>query len=225
MVKSLKEFTVTNYAQIRDWCQSRILLTRPNQIGLRAQYITYFTRVAEECLQMGSFSTAHAITMGLSSDSVMGLTFTWQLVNKRTKDSLKHISSIVTDTSNYMTNLQSDSQATSVPILTIHLLELRKAHEKLAAYIVEDGEQLINFRAFEELWRNVKEVVKYKVPEGYIPRDPVVSEYLDYAFSQVQDGPDRLLEDRIAKLAREEKWFYKNHRLEPAAAGTGKTSK
>ncbi|KAG8735408.1 hypothetical protein FRC12_018085 [Ceratobasidium sp. 428] len=116
------------------------------------------------------------------------------------------MSSLVLGTKSYTASLRRNSQAAAVPILTTHTRELQQAHEKMEAYILEDGEQLINFQAFEELWRSVKEIVKYKAPEEHIPRDPAVSGYLDHALLCRRDGSElsRLFKSRSERVVREE---------------------
>lgn len=88
---------------------------------------------------------------GLSTDFINGLGYTWRLVNKNTKDSLKQISLIVSDVDNYKKALGSDPQAPVVPILTIHLQDLRRCYRELETHIVVGGESLVNFQKFEEV--------------------------------------------------------------------------
>ncbi|KAG9079246.1 hypothetical protein FRC06_007863 [Ceratobasidium sp. 370] len=197
--------TWKNHYKISDWCQSVILFAKSDEVESRALIVMFFVRIAEECLRMRSFSTAYTIVAGLVTDFILGLSYTWRLVDKRTKISLKQISEIVTDVDKCKSALGRDSQA--LPILTAHLRELRRAHGGLDPYVVQDAEQLINFQNFEALWGSIKAITKYKVQ---VSKDPTASAYLDYAFSQLKDGEalQHLFKTRSEELKREEGRFY-----------------
>jgi hypothetical protein len=87
---------------------------------------------------------------GLTTDFISGLSYTWRLLDKRTKDSLKQINTIVSNENNYRAAIDSDS-APTVPILTVHLRDLRRSYKDIQTHVVENGEELINFQKFEEV--------------------------------------------------------------------------
>jgi hypothetical protein len=72
-------------------------------------------------------------------------------VDKRTKESLKQVSLIVSSNGNYREAIDSDSQAPAVPILTIHLRHLRRSYEDIQTHVVEHGEELVDFQNFQEV--------------------------------------------------------------------------
>ncbi|KAG9126582.1 hypothetical protein FRC07_002890 [Ceratobasidium sp. 392] len=217
---NLPRFMKNNY-KIADWCQSMILFMDSNEIERRAQMITFLRRVAEECLKHRSFSTAHAIMAGLSTDFINGLGYTWRLVDKRTKDSLKQISLIVSDEDNYKSILDSDPQAPAVPILSIHLRDLRRRYKEMNTHVEVDGELLVNFQKFEEVWKSIKAIVKYKNPPPDIPKEPITAAYLEFELSKIEDG-ERLQQQfktRSEELKRKEQRDFNNRRLGMEDAG------
>ncbi|KAG9127711.1 hypothetical protein FRC07_010476 [Ceratobasidium sp. 392] len=181
-----------NNTKISIWCLSVTLSVNwyDRKEKLRAEIIMIFTRIAEECLRIRSFSTAHAIMRGLSSDLLAKLGYAWKTVDKRTKKLLKHIKGVVFDVNVYMASLQGNPEIFGVPNLPLHIKELRQSHEKTNHCVVQDSEQLIDFQVFEKLWRSVKEITKYRPPQGLSSTDPAVSAYIGYIFSSPRFNDD-----------------------------------
>ncbi|KAG8748680.1 hypothetical protein FRC10_000071 [Ceratobasidium sp. 414] len=217
---NLPRFMKNNY-KIADWCQSMILFMSSNEIEQRAQMIVFLRQVAEECLRIRSFSTAHAIMAGLSTDFINGLGYTWRLVDKRTKDSLKQISLIVSDVENYKSALDSDPQAPAVPILSVHLRDLRRCYKEMDTHVEVDGELLVNFHKFEEVWKSIKAIMKYKTPQPTIEKDPITAAYLDYELSKIEDGIElqNRFKTRSEELKKKEQRDFNNRRLGMEDAG------
>ncbi|QRV86067.1 RasGEF domain protein [Ceratobasidium sp. AG-Ba] len=219
-LQNLPRFMKNNY-KIADWCQSMILFLDSNEIEQRAHMIIFFKRVAEECIKIRSFSTAHAILAGLSTDFINSLGYTWRLVDKRTKDSLKEISALVSDVDRYKDALNSDLRAPSVPILTIHLRELRRTYREMETHVIVDGEPLVNFQKFEEVWKSIKSIMQYKSPRPAIPNDAITLTYLNYELSKVSDGVElqNRFKNRSEELKRKEQRDFNNRRLGMEDAG------
>ncbi|KAG9092999.1 hypothetical protein FS749_015267 [Ceratobasidium sp. UAMH 11750] len=217
---NLPRFMKNNY-KIADWCQSMILFMNSNEIEQRAQMIVFLRQVAEECLRIRSFSTAHAIMAGLSTDFINGLGYTWRLVDKRTKDSLKQISLIVSDVENYKSALDSDPQAPAVPILSVHLRDLRRSYKEMDTHVEVDGELLVNFQKFEEVWKSINAIMKYKKPQPTIERNGITAAYLDYELSKIEDGVElqNRFKARSDELKRKEQRDFNNRRLGMEDAG------
>ncbi|QRW00110.1 RasGEF domain protein [Ceratobasidium sp. AG-Ba] len=219
-LQNLPRFMKNNY-KIADWCQSMILFMDSNEIEQRAHMIMFFKRVAEECIKIRSFSTAHAILAGLSTDFINSLGYTWRLVDKRTKDSLKEISALVSDVDKYKGALNSDLRSPSVPILTIHLRELRRTYREMETHVIVDGESLVNFQKFEEVWKSINSIMQYKSPRPTIPSDPITLAYVTYELSKVDDGVElqNRFKNRSEELKRKEQRDFNNRRLGMEDAG------
>ncbi|KAG9087815.1 hypothetical protein FRC06_002351 [Ceratobasidium sp. 370] len=217
---NLPRFMKNNY-KIADWCQSMILFMGSNEIEQRAQMVVFLRQVAEECLRIRSFSTAHAIMAGLSTDFINGLGYTWRLVDKRTKDSLKQISLIVSDVDNYKSALDSEPQAPAVPILSVHLRDLRRCYKEMDTHVKVDGESLVNFQKFEEVWKSIKTIMKYKTPQPTIEKDPITAAYLEYELSKIEDGVElqNRFKARSDELRRKEQRDFNNRHLGMVDAG------
>ncbi|QRV76372.1 RasGEF domain protein [Ceratobasidium sp. AG-Ba] len=184
--QSLALFMKNNY-KIVDWCQSVILLDS-SDIEQRANAIVFLVRVAEECIKIRAFSTAHAIVAGLSTDFIKNLGYTWRLVDKRTRASLEDISTLVSNAESYKSALNSNLESPTVPILAIHLRELQRTYHGMETHVIVDQEPLVNFQKFEEVWKSVNSIMQYKSPQLNILRDPTTSAYLTYQLSKVDGG-------------------------------------
>jgi hypothetical protein len=57
----------------------------------------------------------------------------------------------VSNEDNYRAAIDSDPQAPAVPILMVHLRDLRRSYKEMQSHIVENGEELVNFQKFEEV--------------------------------------------------------------------------
>ncbi|KAG8689666.1 hypothetical protein FRC09_012307 [Ceratobasidium sp. 395] len=219
-LQNLPRFSKNNY-KIADWCQSMVLFMNSSDIEGRASMIGFLGRVAAECLRIRSFSTANAIMAGLSTDFINGLGYTWRLVDKRTKESLKQISLIVSDEANYKNLLDSDSQVPAVPILSVHLRDLRRLYKEMNTHTEVDGDMLVNFQKFEEVWKSIKAITKYKMPPPTIPKEPFTTTYLEFELSKIEDGVDlqNRFKARSEELKRKEQRDYNNRRLGMEDAG------
>ncbi|KAG8782250.1 hypothetical protein FRC12_021038 [Ceratobasidium sp. 428] len=217
--RNLSRFFKNNY-KIADWCQSMILFISSNDIEGRANTIGFFGRVAAVCLQIRSFSTAHAIMAGLTTDFINGLEYTWRLVDKRTKESLKQLSLILSDEAKYKGLLDSDSGAPAVPILSIHLRDLR-CYKEVETYIEVDRNMLVNFQTFEEVRRSIKAITKYKTLVPNIQRESVTAAYLEFELSKIGGGVDvqSRLKARSDRLRSKERRDYDLKRFGTAHVG------
>ena len=87
----------------------------------------------------------------LTHAHVNGLDYTWRLVDKKTKESLKQMSQLLSDTEKYKAALDSDLQQPSVPILRIHLRDLSRTYKEMQTQVRVGGEELVNFEKFTEV--------------------------------------------------------------------------
>ncbi|ELU44768.1 RasGEF domain-containing protein [Rhizoctonia solani AG-1 IA] len=217
---NIPRFFKNNY-RVEDWCLSLILFIDSNDIEKRAQAITFLKRVAEESLKIRSFSSAHAIMSALTHAHVNGLEYTWRLVDRRVKEGLKQMSQLLSDVDKYKNALNSNLQLPSVPILSIHLRDLSRTYKELQTQVVVEGEELVNFQKFTEVWKSIKELMKYQLPRPDIPQDDKASAYLEYVFAQI-DGNSGLQDQLKAKseeLHRREKRDFNLRRLGMEDAG------
>lgn len=219
-LQNIPRFFKNNY-KIEDWCLSLILFIEAKDIERRAQMISYFKRVAEECLRVRAFSSAHAIMSALTHAHVNGLDYTWRLVDKRTKESLKQMSQLLSDTEKYKAALDSDLQSPSVPILRIHLRDLSRTYKEMQTQVRVGGEELVNFQKFTEVWRSINETMKYQTPRVEIERDPMAAVYLEHVFAQIDDSPNlqEELKARGEELQKKERRDFSNRRLGMEDAG------
>ncbi|CAE6437241.1 unnamed protein product [Rhizoctonia solani] len=197
---NIPRFFKNNY-RVEDWCLSLILFIDANEIEKRAQVITFLKRVAEESLKIRAFSSAHAIMSALTHVYVNGLDYTWRLVDRRVKEGLKQMSQLLSDTDKYKEALNSNLQLPSVPILSTHLRDLSRTYREMQTQVVVNGEELVNFQKFTEVWRSIKELMKYQSPRPDITRDPVIAGYLEYAFAQIDENPG--LQDELKAKSEE----------------------
>lgn len=102
-------------------------------------------------MKIRAFSTAHAILAGLTTDFINGLNYTWKLVDKRTKDSLKQISLSLTNEKNYREILDGEPQLPAIPILMIHLRDLRRSYKEMQTHVTEGNIELVNFQKFHDV--------------------------------------------------------------------------
>ncbi|KAB5596481.1 Rap guanine nucleotide exchange factor [Ceratobasidium theobromae] len=217
---NIRKFSQSNY-RIEDWCLSLILSVDPSEIEKRAQIITFLKRIAEECLQIRAFSCAHAIMSALTHDYVNGLEYTWRLVEKRVKDGLKQMSLLLSDEDKYKAKVDSEPQLPCVPILRIHLRDLSRSYREMQTQIQYEGEDLVNFQKFTEVWKSIKGFTKYQTPKPTITRDPVTAMYLEHAFAQLDANTElqEQLKARSEELRRKEKRDFNNRRLGMEDAG------
>jgi len=219
-LQNLPRFLTNNY-KIADWCQSTILFIDSNEIEKRAQMIVLFRKIAEECMKIRAFSSAHAILAGLTTDFINGLNYTWKLVDKRTKDSLKQISLSLTNEKNYKEILDGDPQQPAIPILMIHLRDLRRSYKEMQTHVVEENVELVNFQKFHDVWNSIKQIVKYQRPQANIPRETMTAAYLEYTFSQISSGLElqQRFNARSEELRIKEQRDFTNRRLGMEDAG------
>ncbi|CUA74960.1 Rap guanine nucleotide exchange factor [Rhizoctonia solani] len=217
---NIPRFFKNNY-RVEDWCLSLILFIDANEIEKRAQVITFLKRVAEESLKIRSFSSAHAIMSALTHVHVNGLEYTWRLVDRRVKEGLKQMSQLLSDTDKYKEALNSNLQLPSVPILSVHLRDLSRAYKEMQTQVVVDGEELVNFQKFTEVWKSIKELMKYQSPQPNITRDPMTAGYLEHAFAQIDEnsGLQDELKARSEELHRKEVRDFNLRRLGMEDAG------
>ncbi|CAE6419180.1 unnamed protein product [Rhizoctonia solani] len=210
-----------NSYRVEDWCLSLILFIDANEIEKRAQAITFLKRVAEESLKIRSFSSAHAIMSALTHAHISGLEYTWRLVDRRTKEGLKHMSQLLSNVEKYKDKLDSDLQSPSVPILSIHLRDLSRTYKELQTQVVVDGEELVNFQKFTEVWKSIKELMKYQSPQYSITQDSNTAAYFEYEFARIDENPG--LQDQLKakseELHRKEKRDFNLRRLGMEDAG------
>ncbi|KDN51718.1 hypothetical protein RSAG8_00266, partial [Rhizoctonia solani AG-8 WAC10335] len=233
---NIPRFFKNNY-RVEDWCLSLILfidaneiekraqvitfLKRVAEIEKRAQVITFLKRVAEESLKLRAYSSAHAVMSALTHVYVNGLEYTWRLVDRRVKEGLKQMSQLLSNVDKYKENLNSNLQLPSVPILSIHLRDLSRTYREMQTQVIVDGEELVNFQKFTEVWKSIKELMKYQLPRPDIARDPMTAGYLEHAFAQI-DGNTGLQDELKAKseeLHRKEVRDFNLRRLGMEDAG------
>ncbi|CAE7150696.1 unnamed protein product [Rhizoctonia solani] len=197
---NISQFFKHNY-RVEDWCLSLILFIDANEIEKRAQVITFLKRVAEESIKIRAFSSAHAIMTALTHVHVNGLEYTWRLVDRRVKEGLKQMSQLLSDVDKYKSALNSNLQLSAVPILSVHLRDLSRTYKEMQTKVRVDGEELVNFQKFTEVWKSVKELMKYQSPRPNIPRDPMTAGYLEHAFAQIDGNPG--LQDELKAKSEE----------------------
>ncbi|KAB5590658.1 Rap guanine nucleotide exchange factor [Ceratobasidium theobromae] len=219
-IVSIRRFLQSNY-RIEDWCLSLILSTDSSEIEKRALIITFLRLIAEECLQIRAFSCAHAIMSALTHDYIGGLEYTWRLVEKRVKESLKQMSLLLSDEDKYKAKVNSEPQSTCVPILRIHLRDLSRSYSEMQTWIRHEGEDLVNFQKFTEIWKSIKEFTKYQAPKCTISHDPVTAMYLEYNFARLDANTtlQEQLKVRSEGLRRKENQDFNNRRLGIEDAG------
>ncbi|KAF8610189.1 hypothetical protein BDV93DRAFT_540063 [Ceratobasidium sp. AG-I] len=219
-LQNLPRFVENNY-KIADWCQSTILFIDSNEIEKRAQMIVLFRKIAEECMKIRAFSSAHAILAGLTTDFINGLNYTWKLVDKRTKDSLKQISLSLTDEKNYREIIDGEPQLPAIPILMIHLRELRRLYKEMQTHVTQGNMELVNFQKFHDVWNSIKQILRYQRPQAVIARDSMPATYLEYTFSQINSGVElqQRFNARSEELRVKEQRDFTNRRLGMEDAG------
>ncbi|QRV91205.1 Rap guanine nucleotide exchange factor [Ceratobasidium sp. AG-Ba] len=204
-LRSLTRF-MKNNRKIANWCQGTILFDSSG-IEERANTIMFFVGVAEVCINIRAFSTAHAIVSGLSTDFIRRLRYTWDLVDERTMSSLKRISTVVSDVESYKSNLHSDFQSPAVPILAIHLQEIQRAYQGIEAHVIVGQERLVNFQKFEQVWKSINSIMQYKFPRPRFRRHHIALDYLTYQLSIFNDSAESQNHSNIQLKTAEEGGF------------------
>ncbi|CAE6413994.1 unnamed protein product [Rhizoctonia solani] len=121
----------------------------------------------------------------------------------------------------YKNALNSDLQLPSVPILSVHLRDLSRAYKELQTQVVVEGEELVNFQKSTEVWKSIKELMKYQLPRPNISQDSKITAYFEYEFAQIDANPG--LQDQLKakseELHRKEKRDFNLRRLGMEDAG------
>jgi len=193
----------TTNKQIMTWVKRSVL--QPTQFEGRAGVFIFFVNTAYECRKLGNFQSTDAIVNALTSSSIQRL----EMTQKEVMDKARPVVSILRNLEQllkpdgrlYKAALKSAD--TCIPLLDVHLSELKNVFRPGDVEVNIDGRRLINFSqciCFRDWMRHLK----------FEPPDPADAEvgalaYLETQLQSIRDGTDESLDNRSLLLEKDEK--------------------
>ncbi|KAH6594554.1 hypothetical protein BASA50_006504 [Batrachochytrium salamandrivorans] len=134
----------------------------------RGGIVKFFTKVADNCLEMSNFNSLMAIMTGLNSSTIARLKKTWDSISAKTKTMFENVQRVTNHARNYSEYraLLKRAPLPALPFLGLFLTDLT---------FTDDGNpdkrnegRLINFDKYAKTARIIQDVQRYQLPFSFV---------------------------------------------------------
>jgi hypothetical protein len=160
-----------------------------SEVKKRASVIKQWIKIANQCLELHNYDALMAIICSLNSSTITRLRRTWDIINPKRRQMLKHLQAIVEPSQNnkILRARLHDHVPPCLPFLGMFLTDLTFVDiGNPATKTSDNGRTLVNFDKHTRTAKIIGELQRFQIPYR-LTEVPDLQEWLQYQITRVRE--------------------------------------